>query len=76
MGEMKRIWGALSERERRALGILNEVARTASRPWLRDLANRKARELEQIAFERERPDVDLAREVRNPYKSGFGRHPT
>lgn len=77
MGHMKRVWGTLTEREQWALAKLHEIARTTGTDWLRCLALKKARELEQLAFDRDRGrlDLDLAREMRNPYESGFGRHP-
>lgn len=77
MGHMKRIWGALTEREQWALAKLNEVARDTDKLWLRDLALRKGRELEQRAFDRDRGklDLDMARHMQDPAADGFGRWP-
>lgn len=76
MGQMKRLWGELTEREQAALSKLNEIARTTDHPWLRQRALMKARELEQAAWDRARDgmDLDLARLMRDPRETGFGRY--
>lgn len=59
MGQMKRIWGEMTEREQQALETLNAVAKGRLRPtnatceWLQQVAAKKARELEQGIFLRD-----------------------